>query len=181
MSGLVTVKLVMLSNVKTAPMNVVPMKHVSTTTSVMTALVIMTSVVMDLTIQISVNVMTNHADTDCINTHGAFECIFVLDYEGDAIIGCSDIDECTNETGKCDDATCSNNVGSYTCACHIGSKAPDVLVKTSMSARLVTTPVMVSMPCVRIFQEHMTAAVPMDTIWLSLSFQVESSPWIRCR
>ena len=57
------------------------------------------------------------------------------------------------------------------------SKALDVLVKISMSARPVTTPVLVSMPCARIYQEHMTAAVLMDITWMLLSFQVESSRW----
>ena len=64
MAGLVTVKLVlMLTNVKMAPMNAVPMVHAPTTTAVMTALATMASVVMDLTAQISMNAMTNHADS----------------------------------------------------------------------------------------------------------------------
>ena len=57
------------------------------------------------------------------------------------------------------------------------SKVPDVLVKTSMSARLVTTLALVSMPCARTFQEHMTAAVLTDTIWMLQSFQVELFLW----
>ena len=37
------------------------------------------------------------------------------------MIGCSDIDECAAETDECDDnAACTNNIGSYACACNIG-------------------------------------------------------------
>ena len=38
------------------------------------------------------------------------------------------------------------------------SKVTDVFVRTSTSARLVTTLALVSMPCARTFQQHMTAA-----------------------
>ena len=57
------------------------------------------------------------------------------------------------------------------------SKVPDVFVRTSTSARLVTTLALVSMPCAGTFQEHMTAAVPTDTIWILQSFQVELFLW----
>jgi hypothetical protein len=57
------------------------------------------------------------------------------------------------------------------------SKALDVLAKTSMSARLVTTLALVSMLSARISQEHMTAVVQMDTTWMLQSFQVVSSQW----
>ena len=57
------------------------------------------------------------------------------------------------------------------------SKVLDVLAKTSMSVRLVTTLVLVSMLFARISQEHMTAVVQMDTTWMLQSFQVVSSQW----
>ena len=37
------------------------------------------------------------------------------------MIGCSDIDECATGKDECDEnAACTNNIGSYTCACNIG-------------------------------------------------------------
>ena len=75
------------------------------------------------------------------------------------MIGCSDIDECASEKDKCDEnAACTNNVGSYTYACINGFEVPDVFLRTSTSARLVTALALVSMPCARTFHQHMTAA-----------------------
>ena len=44
-----------------------------------------------------------------------------IGYGGDVTIGCIDIDGCATEKDEYDEnAACTNNVDSYTCACNVG-------------------------------------------------------------
>ena len=93
------------------------------------------------------------------------------------MIGRSDIDECATEKDECNEnAACTNNVGSYTCAYNIGFEGTGRICE-DRCARLVTTLSLVSMPCARTFQIHMTAAVLTATIWTLQSFQVKLFLW----
>ena len=56
----------------------------------------------------------------CTNTPGSFECSCLEGYEGDGIISCTDIDECSTVNNCTANADCTNLPGSYTCQCKPG-------------------------------------------------------------
>ncbi len=69
---------------------------------------------------------TCHDDATCTNTAGSFTCTCNAGFVGDGL-GCTDIDECTNDIDNCsDDATCINIAGSFTCACNAGFEGDGV-------------------------------------------------------
>jgi len=54
----------------------------------------------------------------CRNSPGGYQCYCPLGYEGDPVVSCTDIDECSIDD-PCDDQTekCVNTAGSYLCHC----------------------------------------------------------------
>ncbi|XP_028512646.1 fibrillin-1 [Exaiptasia diaphana] len=61
-----------------------------------------------------------HANAQCTNTFGSYDCKCKPGYHGDGK-NCSDIDECSSVSDICDpNAQCTNNNGSYTCSCRLG-------------------------------------------------------------
>ena len=68
--------------------------------------------------------MTNdhdcHADADCLNKIGSYNCTCRSGYSGNGTI-CTDDDECLDNTDSChDDAVCTNTKGAYNCTCNNG-------------------------------------------------------------
>ena len=60
-----------------------------------------------------------HADSDCINTEGSFDCECRAGYDGNGIV-CSDIDECEFSNDCHFGAQCKNLPSNYKCSCKKG-------------------------------------------------------------
>ena len=54
----------------------------------------------------------------CRNSNGGYQCYCPIGYEGDPVVSCTDIDECSIDD-PCDDQKeiCVNTAGSYLCHC----------------------------------------------------------------
>ena len=62
-----------------------------------------------------------HANANCVNTAGSFDCVCFDGYRGDGVNKCAEIDECAEETHSCHlNASCSNTPGAYDCKCNDG-------------------------------------------------------------
>ncbi|XP_070536953.1 fibrillin-1-like [Ptychodera flava] len=57
----------------------------------------------------------------CVNNIGSYECRCKVGYQGDGSATCTDIDECSENNGDCDQH-CQNTEGSFVCSCRRGYK-----------------------------------------------------------
>jgi len=63
-----------------------------------------------------------HANADCVNIHGSYNCTCKAGYTGDGH-NCTDINECAAPVNPCDavaNSECKNTNGSYNCQCKDG-------------------------------------------------------------
>lgn len=68
----------------------------------------------------SLTVHNCHADAQCTNTVGTFDCSCNAGFEGNGVT-CKDINECETGSHICDaNATCENKDGGYKCDCNSG-------------------------------------------------------------
>ncbi|KAK6745525.1 hypothetical protein RB195_011945 [Necator americanus] len=67
------------------------------------------------------NVCGRGSGVECLNRPGSYECMCKDGFDGDARIGCTDIDECATGSQHCGPhAKCINTVGGYECECFSG-------------------------------------------------------------
>ena len=61
-----------------------------------------------------------HADANCTNAIGSYECECEAGFAGSGAT-CTDVDECAANSDNCHaQSSCTNTVGSYDCACQSG-------------------------------------------------------------
>lgn len=62
-----------------------------------------------------------NANTQCINTHGSFDCHCMSGFSRVDKWNCAEINECETDERLChENALCTNTFGSYTCECKKG-------------------------------------------------------------